>query len=117
MHINKAIQKCIIGGGVCLVVELAEGSHSSVDPVCLGFVGWDLHGQHVVGGMPCGGERASSSTGLVDWSGICWPLLKLALLPWLQPDDGNAVIEMFGVRLSNDHLLPVPACPLKEQSL
>ena len=67
--------------------------------------------------MPCGGQRAPSSTRLVDWSGIRRLFDKLVLVSRLEPDDGNGVVKMLGVRLGNNHLFPVPTCSLKEQPL
>ena len=67
--------------------------------------------------MSRGGQRAPPSTRLVDRSGIRRLFDKLVLVARLEPDDRNGVVKMLGVRLGNDHLLPVPTCSLKEQSL
>ena len=47
-----------------------------------------MDGQHIVGGVACGGEGATSSTGLVYGAGIGWLLFELAHFTRNKPDLG-----------------------------
>lgn len=55
-------------------VQLTQQRHTPSDPVLLGVVGGQRHGDHEVGGVARGGQSASPLTRLVQWSHIARPL-------------------------------------------
>ena len=54
-----------------------------------------MDGQHIVGGVACGGEGATSSTGLVYRAGIAGLLFELAHFTRNKPDLGMQVKEVW----------------------
>ena len=80
------------------VIQLAENGHPSVGPVALGLVRGQGDGQHVVGRVACGGQRASPGTRLVHWSDVGGAVFELVYAARLQPDlwaeAGNAGMDI-----------------------
>lgn len=56
-----------------LGVELAQQGHTTSDPVLLGLVGGENHGNHEIGGMARGGQRAPPLTCLIQGSHVARP--------------------------------------------
>jgi len=100
-----------------LVGELAQRRHATVDPVVLGLFGRYVKHQDKVGGVSGGAERASTGTGLVDWTAVDRARLEVSRHTRLEPDQRQSVIEDLRLRLIQDHLLTVPASSLQEQTL
>lgn len=82
-NINEHIIEVI---GLQLVVELAQQSHSSLDPVLLWLVCWQLHGHHKVSGVSRCGESASPVARLVERDGVRLTIGDIISLARLQPN-------------------------------
>lgn len=82
------------------VIQLAQESTASLDPVLHGLVCGQQYGQHKVGGVTSCGQDAPTLAGLVDgWAVAFVRFIDFVLLLGLQPDDGNALIEDLGLLL------------------
>jgi len=79
-----------------LVIKLTERSDSSVDPVALRMLRWNVQHQDEVGRMSCGAKYATSGTGLIDRALVDWTCFKLVRLARTQPDHWQRVIEDLG---------------------
>ena len=98
--------------GCSSVIQLTQTRHSTVDPVFLRLVGGQLDRQNIVGGVSRGGQGPSAGARLVHRAHVDVLMQELGHLSGSKPDDGQGVKENLGERLSDDHLLSVPARPL-----
>ncbi|XDV47962.1 hypothetical protein PO909_017497 [Leuciscus waleckii] len=97
------------------VVELAQAGDAAVDPVFLRLVRGQLDGQNVVGGVTSGGKSPAPGAGLVHGTDVNALVQESCALSRLQPDYGQRVEENFRNRLTDNHVLPIPARSLEEK--
>ena len=61
------------------VVELAQQCSAAEDPVLDWLVRGELNGEHIVCGVTGGGQDATPSTGLVEWTHIGTSIFDILL--------------------------------------
>ena len=81
------------------IVERADHSDTSLDPVTLRQVAWNVHSETEVGGVPSRGEGSRSSEGLVDGAVVDAARWLLALILRQQPDQRELSVELLRGRL------------------
>ena len=100
-----------------LIIQLAQKSHSTHDPVRLRLVRRQAHIHYKVGWVSCGGECSTSLACLVHRGNIVWSVYNTLLLAGLQPHHRHVIVQNFRVRLAYHFFLSVPAGTFHEQAI
>lgn len=91
-----------------LLCETGEQCHSTVDPVPLWLLAWELEEDDKVGGVSRCGQGACPGQRLVHWAVIEAILRLLAVLDGLEPHDWHLGEQLLGPGLTQLVCLPVP---------
>lgn len=101
---------------ILLIVESAEQSDTTLDPVGLSFVAGQLDAEHKVGRVTGGRESAGARERLVDGTHVDAARGLRAVHGGHEPNDGHLGEELFGARLVQLVGARVPASALDEQA-